>query len=398
MATEGEGTATSTRADEVLERLIPTVSTTLTETLRTATAPIINKSDSANAFHKTGKGIAVLQAINKGDKEEQKVVDAKKTDDDIDTDFVPSRLPFIRIHKGQISHGFMGVDRAIDLLQNTPLCFLWIVLILLHYPVNKSATNRFMERNKSGTGLAHTMQVLIDEILPLLTAILLQFIDQEKLSMFPVTLICGLADGAADCVGEADLRKVNPLRIAHFEQLYRIRTNTLLAVVEMGVHVVVKSGELWKTWAAIMEEKGARGRDATTRSLGFNRSNMLDESMRVAEVDGFYKKDSTGKETGDIHLHQTHPSARYTPKIERQLDRINLGVLSKVQTLQSWYFRTLIPGINAAYGNFDGDRTALMIALNRPDEKEGIVAKIKELLRREMAPPAAAGAEDEDEE
>ena len=369
--------------------------TEMEKTLGKAPVPNTKISDATKAFHPRNIALRLMRAINTGDGEQEKAQDDLKTIDGIATVFTPSRLPFIRIHKGRIARGFMGVDRAIELLLlPNQLCFVWIVFLLLHYPVNQSTTNRLMERNKPGKGLARTMEVVSDEISPLLIAIVQQLVEQEDLSMFPVTLICGMADGCTDCAGDADLSKVDSGRIAHFEKMYKSRVATLETVVGLGGHVVVKSGEVWKTWTKIMEGKGFKGKAVSQRNFGFGRNKkILHPSMRVVQIEGYYRKNSDGTESKNVHLHQTHPSTPYTPKAVRYLDRINLQVLSQVETLESWYFRTLIPTINAAYGTIEEDRTPLLIALNRPKEKVGITAKIKELLKREMN----KSAEDEEE-
>ena len=133
----------------------------------------------------------------------------------------------------------------------------------------------------------------------------------------------------------------------------------------------------------IMED--SKGKAVTLRGLGhMNRQDPLDASLRAVAVDGFHLTDQHGQDTDDIVLHQRHPSAKYVARVVRQLDRINLEVISNIKTVKGWYFKTLIAGISSAYREYNGDRTQLLIDLHTPQGKTAIVAKIKELLLEEV--------------
>jgi len=367
---------------QTLEDLVPIIYAQINKDLQNKTLPSINPKDAHKAFRSNANGIALLKAYQKGDTQQRSHCATLSGE----TNHLPTRVPFVRFDNGQKHVGWMGLDAAIAMLESSDqLAYVWIVAILLHYPVNKSTLNKLMERNKYGEGLAFTMGVLMDEIVPIMSEVIQQFIKHEDFGEYSVTLICCLADGCTDCPGNAVLRDIEDQnRIAHFDEMIRIRVNTCKEALAGG-HVVVKSGDVWDIFVEIMA--GSIGTDVTMRNIGqMDRRNPLDPSMRVLSLDGFHRKDSeTGKDTTDKVLHHHHPCAQYVARVQRQLDRITLEIISGVKTVEGWYFRTLIEGISSTYRDYDGDRTQLMIDLNSPQEKKAVVAMIKDLLLAEMA-------------
>ena len=341
----------------------------LTEFPKTDIAKVVN------AIVQNGDGIAILDAIQKGDDALhvflQPIPDSK---------FKKTRVWRYTAHNGTISPAtYISLRKARKLMANTnKFCIMPRCLLLLHYPVNQ--LNDKQERDRHGVGLSYTFRQMKNLLGHLYRSILQAYVDLNLLQGVRVHILIPVPDGVPDA-RNPDLSKEDSSAVAHFAEAIRMRVRFLSPIYNL-CHLIVKSAPVWDEVMQDLMDREVKGENVSMRSLRLcerlvNRSEGLNSAYTNYSIPVVKQND-----TEMLKVKNKHPSHHFTQSNEFFLETILMSHILDFPTSQISFHKILTPHVSSFLDNHDDSISEILLGLK--NDKATVRRIVKEILNENL--------------
>ena len=333
------------------------------------------KTDIAKVIHailKNGDGIAILEAIQKGD---DALCEYLKTI--LGSKCLPTRVWRYTAYKGTISSAtYIPLRKAMQMMKRTRThCIMPRCIPVLHYPVD-ATDNGKQERNRYGTGLSYTFRHMGNYFGHLYRAILQAYVELKSLQGVRVHILIPVPDGVPDA-RNPDLSKENPAAVAHFATAIQMRVRFLRPVFGL-CHWIVKSAPVWDEVMKDLNERHVNGGTVSMRSLRLRTrlANMMEglDSAYSSFTIQIVKQNGTDM----VIVKNKHPSNPFATSNERAFETIVSAAILKFPTSQVHFYKIVQPLVSLYIENYEESIGEILLGLK--NERATVRRIVKEIL------------------